>query len=85
MMTYLNCGVLYFKTLDDVSSIKVGLLSISACNSNILIRGGCLVPTIIEYAGVGDEDEDERVCSVLIVAVFIPLFTMLGGIEEENA
>ncbi len=36
----LNCGVLYFKTDDDVSSISVGLLSISACKSRILIRGG---------------------------------------------
>ncbi len=30
----------YFKTDDDVSSINVGLLSISACKSRILIRGG---------------------------------------------
>lgn len=31
---------MYFKTEEDVSSIKVGLLSISAFNSRILIRGG---------------------------------------------
>ena len=45
----LNWGVLYFKTDDDVSSINVGLFSISTCKSRILIRGG------------GDRDSFKRV------------------------